>query len=102
MSIRRRSFIKYASMAAAGNLAGLRSFGAMNALAAPANDYKALVCIFMYGGNDANNMIVPFENTAYTNYATIRAGLAIPQASLLTLNPLQAYALHPSLPEIQT
>jgi uncharacterized protein (DUF1501 family) len=102
MSIRRRSFIKYASMAAAGNLAGLRSFGAMNALAATANDYKALVCIFLYGGNDANNMVVPYDTTGYTDYSTIRAGLALPQASLLTLNALPTFSLHPSLPEVQT
>jgi uncharacterized protein (DUF1501 family) len=101
MSIRRRSFIKYASMAAAGNLAGLKSFGALNALAAPANDYKALVCIFLYGGNDANNMIVPIDMTGYANYAKIRAGLALDQGSLLPLTPLPSYGLHGSLPEIQ-
>jgi uncharacterized protein (DUF1501 family) len=101
MSIRRRSFIKYASLAAAGNLAGLRSFGALNALAAPAGDYKALVCIFLYGGNDANNMIVPIDMTGYANYAKIRAGLALDQGSLLPLTPLPNYGLHGSLLEMR-
>ena len=102
MEIRRRSFIKYASLAAAGNLAGLRPFGALNALADTGEDYKALVCIFLYGGNDANNTLVPYDTAGYTNYANIRAGLALPQASLLPLTPLPAFALHPSLPELQS
>lgn len=101
MEIRRRSFIKYASLAAAGNLAGLRPFGALNALADTGGDYKALVCIFLYGGNDANNTLVPYDTAGYANYASIRAGLALPQASLLPLTPLPGFALHPSLPELQ-
>ena len=55
----RRTFISCASLAAAGNLLGLRPFGALNALAAPSNDYKALVCVFLFGGNDANNTLIP-------------------------------------------
>ena len=55
MGVNRRSFIRYASLAAAGSAAGLRPFGALNALAQSATDYKALVCVFLYGGNDANN-----------------------------------------------
>ncbi len=102
MHIRRRSFIKYASLAAAGNIAGLRPFGALNSLAQTSSDYKALVCVFLYGGNDANNMIVPYDTKGYTNYANIRAGLALPQSSLLTLNSLPNFSLHGSLPEIQT
>src|SRR5580658_10036560 len=100
MHIRRRSFIRYASLAAAGNMLGLRPFGALNALAGTPTDYKALVCIFLYGGNDANNMIVPFDTTGYNNYSKIRAGLALPQNTLLPLTP--NFALHPSLPDVQT
>jgi len=102
MHIRRRSFIRYASLAAAGNLLGLRPFGALNALAGTPTDYKALVCIFLYGGNDANNMIVPFDTKGYANYSTIRAALALPQNTLLPLTPLPNFALHPSLPDVQT
>jgi uncharacterized protein (DUF1501 family) len=102
MHIRRRSFIKYASLAAAGNIAGLRPFGALNALAQTGTDYKALVCVFLYGGNDANNMVVPYDTTGYANYAKIRAGLALPQNSLLTLNSLPNLSLHGSLPEVQS
>ena len=102
MDLRRRSFIKYASLAAAGNIAGLRPFGALNALAQTGSSYKALVCVFMFGGNDANNMIIPFDTKGYANYNSIRAGLALPQSSLLPLTPLPNFALHPSLPEMQS
>ena len=102
MRVQRRSFIKYASLAAAGNIAGLRPFGALNALANTTPDYKALVCVFLYGGNDANNMVVPYDTKGYANYASIRAGLALPQSSLLTLNPLPNFSLHPSLTDVQS
>ena len=50
-------------------------------------DYKALVCVFMYGGNDALNMVVPRSGTPYTQYAAARATLALPQSALLPLTP---------------
>src|ERR1700744_1444668 len=92
MRANRRSFIKYASLAAAGNIAGLRPFGALNALAQTGTDYKALVCVFLYGGNDANNMVVPSATADYNTYSGIRAGLALPQSSLLQLTPSVAFA----------
>jgi uncharacterized protein (DUF1501 family) len=106
MSFNRRSFIRYSSLAAAGHMAGFRPFGAMNGLAQSSSGYKALVCIFLYGGNDANNTVVPFDSsnsdvTGYANYANIRGPLALSQNSLLQLGPTPSYALHPNLPEIQ-
>jgi uncharacterized protein (DUF1501 family) len=101
MRVHRRGFIKYASLAAAGNIAGLRPFGALNALA-QGTDYKALVCVFLFGGNDANNMLVPFDTKGYANYASIRADLALAQNTLLPLTPLPNFALHPSLPDVQS
>src|SRR5271163_1662032 len=108
MSLNRRSFIRYASLAAAGNAAGLRPFGALNGLAQSAPGYKALVCIFLYGGNDSNNTLIPFNTSAngsngYTAYANVRGPLALSAGSLL---PLGAgangnYGLHPSLPNTQ-
>ncbi len=102
-AVSRRSFLRYASLAAAGNAAGLRPFGMLNALASTAapTDYKALVCVFLYGGNDSNNTIIPFDTNGYANYAALRGPLALAQNTLLTLPGLQNYALHPSLPEIQ-
>jgi uncharacterized protein (DUF1501 family) len=99
MHLRRRSFIKYASLAAAGNLAGMRPFGALNALAATTPDYKALVCIFLYGGNDSNNMIVPTDATQNGRYQAIRGPLALGSSSLTPLNNVN-FALHSSMPEV--
>ena len=87
MHLRRRSFIKYASLAAAGNLAGLKQFGALNALAQTTPSYKALVCVFLFGGNDANNMVIPFDTAGYQNYASIRGDLTLLQNTLLPLTP---------------
>ena len=105
MGVNRRSFIKYASLAAAGNAAALRPFGALNSLAQGATDYKALVCVFLFGGNDGNNMLVPFDATGYANYATLRGPLALPQTgtgALLQLGGLPNFALNPNLPDIAT
>ena len=103
MPVNRRSFIRYASMAAAGNSLALRPFGALNALAQSGSPgYKALVCVFLFGGNDANNTFIPYDTTGYNNYATIRGPLAIAQNTLLPLTPLPNFALNPNLPDIQS
>jgi uncharacterized protein (DUF1501 family) len=84
----------------------LGRLGTMTAYAAQTcSDYKALVCVFLFGGNDANNLIVPISTSGYQNYAAARGnqaqgGLALPQNSLLPLNG-GAYGLHPSLVEVQ-
>jgi uncharacterized protein (DUF1501 family) len=72
---------------------------------APPNDYKALVCILMFGGNDGNNTIIPNHNDAnVSNYAAYNAarapqGLALPQNSLLPITVPRVgglrYGLHP-------
>ena len=98
--MKRRSFLLHAG-ALAGS-AALGHLGVFAARAASANDYKALVCIFLYGGNDANNMIVPLDTAGYANYAQTRSYLALPQAQLLPLNVASGgapqYGLHPALP----
>jgi uncharacterized protein (DUF1501 family) len=102
MRVNRRSFIRYASLAAAGNAAGLRPFGALNALAQGTSNYKALVCVFLYGGNDANNTLIQFDTAGYANYANVRGPIAIPQNQLLQLAGATNFALNPNLPDIQT
>jgi uncharacterized protein (DUF1501 family) len=102
MQSSRRSFLTSASLAAAGNALGFRPFGMLNALAQTTSDYKALVCVFMFGGNDANNMLVPFDATGYGNYSSARGALALPQNQLLQLGPQPNFALHPSMPEVQS
>jgi uncharacterized protein (DUF1501 family) len=101
VGLSRRTFIKSASLAAAGSAAGLGPFGALNALAQSATGYKALVCVFLFGGNDANNTLVQFDTNGYANYAKVRGPLALAQDQLLPLGPAQNFALHPGLPEIQ-
>ncbi len=77
------------------------------AAAAPlAGDYKALVCVFLYGGNDGNNILVP-RGSDYAPYAAARGGLALPQASLLPHHAAldgdgRQWGLHPSLPGLQS
>ncbi len=64
--------------------------------AARASDYKALVCVFLYGGNDGLNTIVPTDDTRYAQYAAVRAGLALPRSNLSALTGSD-YGLHPAL-----
>jgi len=74
--------------------------------ASGASDYKALVCLFLAGGNDANNLIIPNDSASYATYAASRGALALPQAGLLGISPAttdgRAWALHPSMPELQS
>jgi uncharacterized protein (DUF1501 family) len=100
----RRDLLRLACCSAAGAtlVGGLSKFGLVSALAQGGTDYKALVCIFMFGGNDGNNVLVPIDSR-YAAYQQARSVLAIPQAQLL---PLQAggqsiYGVHPNLPEMQ-
>jgi uncharacterized protein (DUF1501 family) len=86
-------------------LAQLRMIGALAADAAP-SDYKALVCLFLYGGNDSNNLLIPTDTTGYGLYSTDRTVLAIPQSTLLPISPKsysdgRTWGLHPSLAEVQ-
>lgn len=77
----------------------------LNAVAAAGGDFRALVCVFLYGGNDANNMLVPRSGADYSLYAAARGGLAIPPASSLPIAPAASdgrdYGLHPAMPELQ-
>ncbi|HJX83452.1 MAG TPA: DUF1501 domain-containing protein [Candidatus Angelobacter sp.] len=109
MTISRRKFIECTckSVAALGLGSAFTRFGLLNAYATTINDYKALVCIFLFGGNDGNNLVVPFDTAGYNNYSNLRGGslgLAIPQINLLPVtltSPATPFALHPSLVEIQ-
>jgi uncharacterized protein (DUF1501 family) len=89
-------------MVAGGSALGLRPFGAMNALAQTTSDYRALVCVFLFGGNDSNNMLVPYDSTGYGNYASLRGPVALGRSALLPLSPTPNFALHPNLPEVQS
>jgi len=82
----------------------IESFGMVHALAAPtAADYRALVCVFMNGGNDGNNTFVDLNQ--YSSYATSRGvDLAIAQGSFLPVSPASggSFGFHPNMTEMQT
>jgi uncharacterized protein (DUF1501 family) len=111
-NLSRRNFIRRAACAGVGTLAmtsAISQLRFMNAAVAQSNpgSYKALVCIFLQGGNDSNNLIIPTITSQYNNYAAIRTPvLAIPSSAILgvtSLNPDgNTYGLHPSCPELQT
>ena len=108
--ISRRKFFGQASCAAIGTTTFMSSLMNLNLLNAAASqngngDYKALVCILLAGGNDSFNMLVPYGNDEYQEYASIRSGLAIDQEDLLPLtngfNNGKEFALHPSMSQIR-
>ncbi|TRZ68884.1 MAG: DUF1501 domain-containing protein, partial [Rhodocyclaceae bacterium] len=100
MSFTRRDFLKTAALSAAA-----APWGWMQALAATSGaseDYRALVCVFLYGGNDGNNLLIPTDSSGYAAYANVRGGLTLPAAGLATLGPAasqggKTFALHPGL-----
>lgn len=97
MNASRRAFLSAASgLAAAGlgrhatplalQLAGVGSLAASQARAASTDGYKALVCLFLHGGNDSHNWVVPLDGANYASYAAARGALAIPQSRLQSLS----------------
>jgi len=99
--VSRRGFIRV-SAAGVGSLA-LRPFGVLPALAQSGPDYRALVCVFLYGGNDSNNTIIPMDDTNYKAYQSIRGSLALSAADLtptVMSNTGAPYAFHGKLPEL--
>src|SRR5437870_685899 len=122
----RRDFIRQAACAAVGTAAmtsAIRDLRFINAAVAQTNitDYKALVCIFLAGGNDSNNLIIPTIQSEYDNYFAIRTDvLAVPlsgapfnvlkfaldQGTGTDYTPLSSdgheYGIHPACPELRT
>ena len=114
MAINRRDFLR-SSACALGSMAlasSIDTFGVVHALTPQAaTDYKALVCVFLNGGNDGNNMFVSLDQyngpagSLVEGYSNVRtaSGLAIAQASLLPVSPVSggSYGFHPNMPEMQ-
>jgi uncharacterized protein (DUF1501 family) len=99
MDPNRRGFLR-----ATGALSAGAMFPALAAwtpqAAAQSQNYRALVCVFLYGGNDGNNAVVPYD--AYASYAAGRGsatGAAIDRGELVQITPkgLPRYGLHPNL-----
>ena len=110
MGTTRRDFLR-SSACALGGMAlasSIDTFGIVHALTPQAaSDYKALVCVFLNGGNDGNNMLVSLDQyngpagSLVEGYSNVRAAssLAIPQVDLLPISPVSggSYAFHPSM-----
>lgn len=113
MAITRRDFLRTGACALGGTAlaSSIDTFGIVHALTPQAaTDYKALVCIFLNGGNDGNNMLVSLDQyngpagSLVEGYSNVRAasGLAIAQASLLPISPVSggSYGFHPNMPQM--
>jgi len=94
----RRGFIQIGA-ASVGSLA-LRPFGLLPALAQGGPDYRALVCVFLYGGNDSNNTIIPMNS--YSAYQSIRGSLGLSSGALTQVNSVNGapYGFHTLLSEL--
>ena len=112
MKVTRREFLRQTGsclgyvLGAGAFAAGVERFSVINALA-QGTDYRALVCVFLAGGNDGNNMIVPATTTEYNAYAAARSasGLGIARDALLPVTPRtlgSAFGFHPSLTDLQS
>jgi uncharacterized protein (DUF1501 family) len=116
--VSRRAFLRQACCASVGATGILSALGQLRAIAAVAGDaspsraaaifpdYKALVCLFLQGGNDGNSLVIPADSASYAAYAKTRGDLAVAQSSLLSIAPAKysdgrSYALHPSTPELR-
>lgn len=101
MSFTRREFLKRCGrgMSAATMLTALNYAAAENAYAQGGAEYKAMVCLFLEGGNDGWNTMVPLDEPGYATYAAGRGSLGLPKAGLLPVAVPGAgnYGFHPSL-----
>jgi uncharacterized protein (DUF1501 family) len=101
----RRRFLT--SLSALGAAAGFLDLGLSmpRSARAAAEDYRALVCVFLFGGNDANNMLIPLDAAGYAGYAKARGPLALAQSSLVPLADVggtAALGLHPDLSDLES
>jgi uncharacterized protein (DUF1501 family) len=96
----RREIIRLGT-ASVGTLA-LRQFGLMPALAQSATDYRALVCVFLFGGNDSNNTVIPTDDASYKAYQSARGVLAVPMSAMAPVTSASGapYGFHTLLKEL--
>ena len=102
----RRDFLRRSAcgLSAAAFVSSLERFGLLSAATAPASDYRALVCLFLFGGNDGNNTVVPYDD--YAAYQAVRgttAALNLSKSDLLPISvPSHAatFGLHPALADL--
>lgn len=113
MTTSRRNFLQHSLCATFGATSAASLLGNLSLTAAAAsptalqsNDYRALVCVFLFGGNDGDNTLVPYSQSNYNEYARARSNLALPRTSLLPITPTTSdgrdFSFHPSLAEMQS
>lgn len=115
-ALTRRDFVRAAggcsALTSGAIMSTLLNLKASNAAVSMANSfdgYKALVCVFLFGGNDSFNMLVPREDAEYDDYAAVRGnpaegGLALAKEDLLPITAVngRSFGLHPSMPELKS
>jgi len=104
----RRAMLKLSACASVGTTSLLNTMINLRQVSAAVNlqngedDFKALVCVFMYGGNDASNMLIPRDPAQYDLYTKWRSVLSLPSESLLSLDAYnddgREMGMHPSMP----
>ena len=87
----RREFLKsLGALSAAGVVSNLDLLGGFaNAHAQQASDYKALACVFLYGGVDGNNLVIPADAAGYAQYAAVRTVASEINIAASALDPIQ-------------
>jgi uncharacterized protein (DUF1501 family) len=103
MNTSRRKFLtSTAAVTAGAAAANLCTWGVKSAEAQASSGYRAIVVVFLFGGNDSNNMIVPYTDyAAYANVRTAASNVALTQAQLIQFNAQsKVYGFHPSMSPI--
>lgn len=106
----RRDFLKYS-----GGCSALASTSAMSqiislamtqsaAAAVPQDEYKAIICLFLSGGSDSYNMLIPYEPSEHADYQSVRTQVAVARNQLANTaitdpNSGKQYAFHPNMPD---
>jgi uncharacterized protein (DUF1501 family) len=104
--MKRRQFLKRVAAAGVATALGRTAYAQVASAPSTFNDYKALVCVFLFGGNDSYNMVVPRSTSEHRVYAQSRQSLAVDLASLLPITPARPdpggvqLGLHPAIPEL--
>jgi uncharacterized protein (DUF1501 family) len=98
LHVDRRAFIK--TMTAAASVPMMGNLMQAAYAAGPFNDYRALVCVFLFGGNDSQNMVIPL-GSEHATYLAGRGNLGIPAANAIPVSANvsgRSFGFHPSLP----
>jgi len=101
----RRNFLKAGAASSLAGVGALDIASNTSLSATTPTDFKTLVCVYLDGGNDSYNMLMPNTTAEYNAYARSRQGLAIERSDLLRLSPknlgADSFGLHPEMSALQ-